>query len=487
MKIKVLGVAFGLVAVVAVAVFALGGGGHGGQKVLSPRAALADSPADLNYGFVDQSTGADLLAQWNPLYSGGGSFKVGVPGVGVLRGSVSATVITNPDGSRHLAFSGAGTRDATSQLVRPLGYAFTESGTTTAASFTVSADAASGFVSATWTVTIDSASYSFSAPAPAHNAGDVVQAELQALHDKDWATAYSLFSAGFQASYPQIEFTSDFESGFPAGTALTSWSVLPSVEYQGEPGPGLHTATAMVSAKFTDGSGSETNLSRMELVLDAGNWRLTNMGEPATPTIVSPANMRGWGLLQETATASGSLVNGPATPPFGAGSAKFQLATTGGGELLGTQAFAGTRLDAIQALNYSTYVPSSSPGTVQAPSLQFDMDYNLTDTNTAWQGRLVFESYFTNTVTKGTWQTWDPLAGKWWATGSPGNTKCPQSSPCTWAKVLQEFPNAGLRVSVGGLAFKAGSGWPANFEGYVDGFVIVTGDVVQAFDFKAAP
>ncbi|MEO6101970.1 MAG: hypothetical protein ABIQ34_16835 [Tepidiformaceae bacterium] len=67
-----------------------------------------------------------------------------------------------------------------------------------------------------------------------------------------------------------------------------------------------------------------------------------------------PANMHGWGMGQETATASGSLVNGPATPPFGAGSAKFQLATTGGGELLGTRAFAGKRLDAIQALNYST-------------------------------------------------------------------------------------------------------------------------------------
>ena len=96
MKIKVLGIGFGLVVVVAVAVLALGGGGDGGQKVLSPRAALADSPADLNYGYVDQATGADLFAQWNPLYSGGGSFKVGVPGVGVLRGSVSATVTTNP-------------------------------------------------------------------------------------------------------------------------------------------------------------------------------------------------------------------------------------------------------------------------------------------------------------------------------------------------------------------------------------------------------
>jgi hypothetical protein len=481
-RIKLLGTGFGLVTLVAVAALALHVGGERGHR-LSVESALADAPADLSYGFVDQSTGAQLLAQWDPLFSGGGTFKVGVPGVGVLRGTAPATVTTNPDGSRHLAFTGAGTRDAGAQLVRPLGYAFTASGTLTATSFTVSADAAPDLVSATWMVTIDSTPYSSSAPAPAHNAGDVIQAELQALHDKDWATAYSLFSAGFQAGYPQLEFAGDMASGFPAGTSLTSWTVLPSVAYQGEPGPGLHTATALVSARFSDGSVTAAIVSQMELVLDAGNWRLTDMGKPATPTVVSPANMNGWGFLQETATATGSLVAGPGTPPSGGGSAKIALGSTGGG-LYGTLGFAGTRLDAIDAINYSTYQPTGNPGTVQTISLQFDMDYDLTDSNTAWQGRLVFEPYFTNTVTKGSWQTWDPLAGKWWATGNPGKTKCPQSAPCTWSKVLQEFPNAGLRVSVGGLEFKAGSGWPANWQGNVDAFVIVVGDEAKAFDFE---
>lgn len=121
---------------------------------------------------------------------------------------------------------------------------------------------------------------------------------------------------------------------------------------------------------------------------------------------------------------------------------------------------------------------------MQTISLQFDMDYNLTDSNTAWQGRLVYEPYFTETVNKGAWQTWDPLQGKWWATGSPGNGSCPQSNPCTWAQVLSAFPNAGLRASVGGLSFKAGSGWPANWQGNVDAFVIVVGDEAKAFDFE---
>lgn len=42
---------------------------------------------------------------------------------------------------------------------------------------------------------------------------------------------------------------------------------------------------------------------------------------------------------------------------------------------------------------------------MQAVSLQFDMDYNLADSNTAWQGRLVYEPYATETVNTGAWQT----------------------------------------------------------------------------------
>jgi hypothetical protein len=258
--------------------------------------------------------------------------------------------------------------------------------------------------------------------------------------------------------------------------------------YAGEPGPGMHAAGAVVVLTLTDQTGSYKGVATMELILDAGEWRLTNMGEIAQPTVVSPANMHGWGFLQETPTGTGSLVAGPGAAPLGTGSARFQLGATGG-ELLGTVAFAGTRLDDIQFLSYSTYMPSSSPSTVQAPSLQFDMDYDLGDSNTSWQGRLVYEPYFTETVATSRWQAWDPLAGKWWATGGPGNTHCTQASPCTWTQVLQYWPNAGIRASVGGLEFKAGSGWPANFDGNVDAFAIVTGEdfTTQAFDFEPTP
>ncbi|NWF67581.1 MAG: cadherin-like domain-containing protein, partial [Chloroflexi bacterium] len=153
-----------------------------------------------------------------------------------------------------------------------------------------------------------------------------------------------------------------------------------------------------------------------------------------------------------------------------------------GRHLFGTLAYAGTRLDTITNLQYSTYQSSAIP--LLALTLQFDMDYDLTDTNTVWQGRLVFEPYFSGTVTPGTWQTWTPLTGVWWASSAPGNTQCPQASPCTWAQVLNFFPNAGLRANVGALQFKAGGPWLGGFDGSVDAFIIGVSGSNTTFNFE---
>ena len=118
-------------------------------------------------------------------------------------------------------------------------------------------------------------------------------------------------------------------------------------------------------------------------------------------------------------------------------------------------------------------------------SLQLDVDYDLTDANTAWQGRLVFEPYQNGTVVPGIWQTWDVRAGEWWASGAPGNTVCPQSNPCTWAEVLAAFPNAGIRANAGNVNFKAGGPWLGGFVGNVDAFTIGVNGNTTTFDFEA--
>jgi len=201
-----------------------------------------------------------------------------------------------------------------------------------------------------------------------------------------------------------------------------------------------------------------------------------------TTIVVSPGNMQNWafGADPPDPAGTGTLDPGPATPPAGIGSARMTLSGTQRELLyLGATTYAGTRFSDITTLSYSTYQTSSG---VTAISLQFDVDYDLTDLNTSWQGRLVFEPYNAFTVLTGTWQTWDALAGKWWATGGAGTASCPQATPCTWAQILSLFPNAGIRAN-DTLLFKAGGPWPG-FDGNVDNFTIGVSGSDTAYDFE---
>lgn len=195
---------------------------------------------------------------------------------------------------------------------------------------------------------------------------------------------------------------------------------------------------------------------------------------PST-VVVSGNNMNGWWIYEEVASARAGFAYGPATPPLGKGSAFIETIDDTNSMLIGTLNYAGTRLDAISTLQYSTYQDLSTDANL-ATTLQLHVDYDVTDANTAWQGRLVFEPYNSGTVTHGVWQTWDALAGKWWASGAPGNTVCPIGSPCTWAEVLSNFPNAGIWTGNNGqVLFKGGdttAGNWVNFLGYVDNFQI---------------
>lgn len=198
---------------------------------------------------------------------------------------------------------------------------------------------------------------------------------------------------------------------------------------------------------------------------------------------VSPSNMQGWGFYQETpGAATGTFVTGPGVPPLGSGSARMTVDSTAG-IMLFLPAYGGTYFRDITTLQYSTYRTSGAPAL--AIALQFNVDYDLTDADTSWQGRLVFEPYQSGAVvTTGTWQTWDPMLGKWWATGNPGKTLCPQSAPCTWAQVLANWPNAGISATQGAVIFKAGGNWAGGFDGNVDAFVIgVKGDIT-VYDFE---
>ena len=221
---------------------------------------------------------------------------------------------------------------------------------------------------------------------------------------------------------------------------------------------------------------------------------LNNVGN----VVVSPDSMRGWAFYDDQAgvPCSGvtcALVSGPATPPLGTGSAQLSTASASSGNALILADYAGTRLDQITALRYSTYRESVDDRNNLAIALQLNVDYDLTDQNTGYQGRLVFEPYqaASGKVLGGLWQPWDATAGKWWGTKaavSVGNltvaNPCVQATPCSWAAILARFPNVGVHAVYGAVVLKAGSGW-SSFSGNVDSLAIGVNGVSTVFDFEA--
>jgi len=210
----------------------------------------------------------------------------------------------------------------------------------------------------------------------------------------------------------------------------------------------------------------------------------------AATTQVDEANTD-WGFLPEGGTPTFAFAAGPGTPPLGGGSVGFQLTSTSDSVLVGTLLHAGQRLADITVLEYSTY----QNVTPQAIALQFNVDYDDQDGTTSWQGRLVYEPSYTETVLVSTWQTWNTLvatgSGNWWSSGTPvvGDAAvaqaCLQANPCTWPEMLTAYPDIAVHGGVlGGMLLKAGSGWAAGFDGYADALHIATGAFDEIYDFE---
>jgi len=200
-------------------------------------------------------------------------------------------------------------------------------------------------------------------------------------------------------------------------------------------------------------------------------------------TVVTPSNMNGWFFLEETASGLGALVVGPDTPPMGVGSARFVVDATGGLALI-KPGYDGLKLSEIVTLSYWTYQSASSPSTTtQQIALQFNIDYDCTDGDTSWQGRLVFEPYWNpdlGTPAKGVWQQWDARAGKWWSS-KPGYIS--KDNPQYFDDILSLYPNACIHPIYGAVLLKAGGAWSPGFDGNADGLVINE----DTYDFELFP
>lgn len=207
-----------------------------------------------------------------------------------------------------------------------------------------------------------------------------------------------------------------------------------------------------------------------------------------TTTTVVNSQTAGWGFLQETPTGTGQFVTGPSSPVSGTGSAEFTVDSAGGVVLIGLGSLAGTPLNDIDTLSYSTYRVSGAPAL--AVALQLNVDADITDANNAWQGRLVYEPYHTKTVNTGVWETWNTqdndASGNWWFSNGTlaANTTCSQATPCTWNEVKAAIPNGGIHPTQGAVALKAGGGWTGGFVGNADALTIGINGLTTVYNFE---
>jgi hypothetical protein len=205
--------------------------------------------------------------------------------------------------------------------------------------------------------------------------------------------------------------------------------------------------------------------------------------------VVTPKHMKGWAFFEEIPVGSGEMVNGPGSPPLGDGSAELRV-DNNGREILFKQAYQGTYFRNFTQLTYWTYRQHGLPP--YQISLQFEIDRDLTDSDESYQGRLIYEPYYTHVVLTGMWQLWDTqddaVPGNWWFSRAPQNTPgtgCSIADPCTWTELLTKFPNAGVHRTFGAIFPKAGGPTVGGFIGNVDALTVgILGSRATVYDFE---
>jgi hypothetical protein len=229
------------------------------------------------------------------------------------------------------------------------------------------------------------------------------------------------------------------------------------------------------------------------VMLASGSLSQANM------VVVTPSSMDNWafystdnGGIINLGSGVGQMVNGPGTPPLGTGSANFQTPAGQGDQSvqLRNSSWAGTRIDALTSLSYSTYATAWNGQ--QIPYMTIWLD---TDGDGARDDRLWFEPDYSYPAQPhsalNTWQTWDALNGMWYSDSGVGGNG-PGSNAITLAAYLSFKPNATIindaGQGIGGIRLATGFASPEdNFDANVDNFTIGTAGGTTTYDFEPIP
>jgi hypothetical protein len=225
-------------------------------------------------------------------------------------------------------------------------------------------------------------------------------------------------------------------------------------------------------------------------------------------SIVKPENVKdislegtgdsGW---YKSVSGSGTLAFNGDVPFNDLGNAAFTVNDDTSSVELGIyNTFPSVRFDNLWNLTYATYVPARAE---KAVTLQIDVDFNVTDTDTSFQGRMVFDPAnnlaLSNIVdpnrlplTADKWQTWHAVEpeSKWsltWEGNAAASTQlpsnpCPEATPCSFGQIIALFPDSGMNDGTGNpVVLRAGGGWN-NLKGYADAPSIEYSHVDQYLD-----
>lgn len=186
----------------------------------------------------------------------------------------------------------------------------------------------------------------------------------------------------------------------------------------------------------------------------------------------------------------GSFVEGSGDAPEGEGSVQIGVSGTQRRNLA-TYQFAGTALEDITALKYSTYNASATnPGSLNRSGyLQFNVSF---DGNNTWQRRLVHLPSQNGTVQQDTWQEWDAAAddAQWtWSGFAANGNKWPDGNTNayrSWSDLLVAFPQIQVRDTDAFMGIRVGEPYADGYVENLDAFVFGTAAKTTTFDFEPA-